>query len=198
MPEQNSQLQQASASDSEALAAYQRWKLSRGVIPWRLPFGGLFLLGIMFVLSIEHVWSTPYWAALVASGLFFLLGAISLFYDIPRKRLSRFSRLVLIIGMAGPFVLVMLAMLCKPRAGDPDQRCHALRLCHQVVWGRAEAPRTRLICTGGATRTSVTAWTSLSSASAFTTWKDPTLSPRRSNYTGSSSRSSATSTAVDN
>jgi hypothetical protein len=24
-----------------------------------------------------------------------------------------------------------------PRGGDPDQRCHALRLCHQIVWGRA-------------------------------------------------------------
>lgn len=24
-----------------------------------------------------------------------------------------------------------------PRRGDPDQRCHALRLCHQILWGRA-------------------------------------------------------------
>src|SRR5687768_14988567 len=24
-----------------------------------------------------------------------------------------------------------------PRGGDPDRRCHALRLCHRILWGRA-------------------------------------------------------------
>jgi tryptophan-rich sensory protein len=76
----------------------------------------LFTIGLALALSWEHLWSTPRRWVLVATCLYLVSGVLSLFYDIPRKRLSRYSRMFLIVGTLGPFALLVLAILWKKLA----------------------------------------------------------------------------------
>ena len=102
--------------DSVDRTAYQTWKWSTGAIPWRLPLGGfaaLAALALLLVIAFDQVGATYYRWTIAGFGAFLFAGAITLIYDIPQKRLSRFSRGVLVVSLLGPIVLAVVAILTK-------------------------------------------------------------------------------------
>jgi hypothetical protein len=92
-------------------ADYEKWKYMWSEVPFRYAFGGLAIAGILGVVTFESAWNGPYrWLAVLLTVVFFG-GTLRLFYDIPQRRLSLFSKVFLSFGLAVPLILVVVGLL---------------------------------------------------------------------------------------
>lgn len=104
------QLSSLASSDSGAKAAYRRWR-SLGALPFRIPFVGLLVLATCLVYSFERFWSGPFRWFPLALSFGYVVGALHLFYDIPRRQLGRVSRCFLGLGIVILLAPIALAFL---------------------------------------------------------------------------------------
>ncbi len=78
---------------------YARWK-GQSVIPFGFSFTGLAVLGAVGAVKSGGVWETRYGPVVLVFAALLLAGSVSLFLDIPRRRLSPFSQAFLGLGIA--------------------------------------------------------------------------------------------------
>ena len=101
-----------SASEPPDETTYARWK-GQSVIPFRYSFTGLAILGVAGSVKGRDVWETHYWPVALVFAVLFFAGTVSLFLDIPRRRLSPFSQAFLGLGVVVLVGLMGIGILTK-------------------------------------------------------------------------------------
>jgi hypothetical protein len=89
-------------------ATYERWKYAGSSVPFRYSFSGLAFIAALLGLTADSWWNSRYWyLGVLSCGLLFV-GGITLFYDVPRRRLSLVARAFLAVGFVAVAVLTVL------------------------------------------------------------------------------------------